>query len=799
MTSYSTTDMPKRWSYLFLLILLSFTAAYAQSVDPKQMSPQQLLKYYQMAKDSGMSDQEIEQAALARGFSLEDLMMMRKLLPAGSTQSASQSGSTTGRDTLGTVRRTVGRAATLPAQSSDLRSMLLAGESLSSLGAQEIFPKKNLKIFGASFFTNSAMSFEPDLRLATPTNYILGPEDELIVDIYGNSVENFRLKVNPEGTVRMLNLAPVHVNGLTVEQATERIISRLRTAYSGLNRSGTYATITLGNVRTIKVMVTGEVEQPGTYSVSSLATALNALYLSGGPTETGSYRKIEVIRNNNVIRKIDLYNFLVKADLRENISLRDQDIIMVYPYESRVEVKGAVKRPGLFETRSGETFQELLRYTGGFTTDAYSASVPLRRSTGREFKVNAVNEEKFSTFEVQNGDLFEVGKILDRYENRIIIAGAVMRPGAYALEEGCLTARQLIEKAEGLREDAFMNRALIHRRKQNYEPEVIAVNVRDLLLGKIQDIPLRKEDSLYIKSNRDLREEYKVTISGAVNKGGTYDYAEHLSVADLILMSGGFSEGAVPYRIEIARRVKEDTLGLDPFQNTRIFSIDVSSGLSPLGSESNFELQPFDIVFIRTSPRYESQKTVYVQGEVLYPGQYAILNNMERVTDLLRRAGGLKPGSYLEGGYLVRNKELVGLDMKSIIENPSLPANLLLQQGDSLTIPKQEETVRIQGQVLNPSIVNFNRGNKLRTYIAKAGGFTDKARIRKTYVKYPNGIVDQTRRYFVFNKYPRIEPGSLIIVPPKDESDRRQTSAGERAAIISVLGTLAITLVNILR
>ncbi|HEV7349034.1 SLBB domain-containing protein [Telluribacter sp.] len=764
---------------LFLSFFLAGTTiSFAQKINPTQVSGPQLLQYYQQAKASGLTDMEIEQAALARGYTLDDITKMRQALQQA--QSSSSQGSGLRRDTVGVVRE----------------------QTSSSSDRIEIAPSSpsaaKSRIFGASFFSNSSLTFEPNLRLATPSNYILGPDDELIVDIYGNAVDNFRLKVSPEGSVKMLNLPPVYVNGLTIEQATERIVGRLRSAYAGLNRSGTFATITLGNVRSIKVMVTGEVERPGTYTISSLATAFNALYLSGGPTENGSFRQIEVIRNNNAIRKIDLYNFLTKADLGDNISLRDQDIILVHPYQVRVEVTGEVKRPGLFETRPGETFQDLMRYMGGFTTDAYSTSVRLRRSTGKEFRVNALGEQEFSTFEPKNSDRYTIGKILNRYENRVQIGGAVLRPGEYALEEGTTTVKQLIQKAEGLREDAFLHRALIQRKQDNYEPQLLSFALGDLVQGKIPDILLKKEDSVFIKSITDLREDYKVTISGAVNKGGTFAYADSMSVSDLIFLAGGFSEGAIPYRIELARRVKNDTLGLAGLQSVRILTFDVDPSLQKLPGHQVVTMQPYDVVFVRRSPRYEAQKTVYMNGEVMYPGTYAIVDKNERISDLIKRAGGLKPEAYLSGAQFIRNKQLVGVDLKSIFENPNQTANLLLEAGDSLSIPKITETVRIVGQVLNPSVINYDTKFSFKDYIAQAGGYTDKARKSKIFVSYPNGRVDRSRSFFFITSRPRIVPGSVITIPAKEEKEGRETSPAEKAAIISVLGTLILTITRFL-
>ena len=760
------------------LILLLSTLTYSQKIDPNSVSNDQLLKYYQQAKSMGMTDMQIEKTAMEKGYTVDDITRLKQRVfeTAGNGINSQNK-----RDTLGTQR-------------------VSANESIDSSGLSQFKqPSKSSLIFGASFFSNNVMTFEPNLRLATPKNYILGPDDVLIVDIYGNAVDNFTLKVSPEGTVKMLNLSPVYVNGQTIEQASERIINKLRTAYSSLNRAGTFANVTLGAVRSIKVMVTGEVQRPGSYTVSSLASAFNALYQSGGPTQNGTYRKIQVRRNNVVIRTIDLYDFLLNADLKDNIALRDQDIILIPPYENRVELIGEVKRPGLFEAKEGENLADLLRFAGGFLPEAYSASVNLRRSTGTEYKISAVSKVDFSKLHLENGDKYTVGSILKRFENRVLIEGAVLRPGEYAIETNSATVGELIKKAEGLREDAFLGRAVILRKKDNLEPELIAFNLGDLINGKTADIPLKKEDQVQINSLSDLKGEFQVTISGSVNKSGTFAYSEHMTVEDLILLSGGLSEGAVPYRIEIARRVKEDTTGLASFQNVRIFSYSLDKSIAVDKGTVPFELQPFDVVFIRSSPRYETQKTAFINGEVMYPGHYPIISNYERISELISKAGGLKPNSYIQGAQLIRDGKPVGLDLKSILTTPNQSANILIQLGDTLTIPKKLETINIGGEVLNPSIVNFNKKNSFRDYIAKAGGFTEKAKKSKSYVIYPNGIIDRTRKFLFFNIYPRVAPGSSITVPVKAEQQVERMSSGEKIALFSLITTLTLSVINILR
>jgi protein involved in polysaccharide export with SLBB domain len=761
-----------------VLIFGSFTSI-SQQVDPKSVSNDQLLQYYQQAKASGLSDMQIEQAAMAKGYTLSDLSQLRQRLTQAQNP-ASTSGSK--RDTVEVTRQQE------PVPASPITKPTTS-----------VQPEKPT-IFGSKFFNDAFITFEPNLRLATPKDYILGPDDELLVDIYGNAVDNLRLKVSPDGTVKMINLAPLYINGLTIEQASERIISRLRQAYSGLNLPGssTKATITLSGVRSIKVMITGSVNRPGTYTVSSLATAFNALYLSGGPNEIGSFRKIEVIRNNNVIRKIDIYSFLVNADLKDNVSLRDQDIILIYPYETRVTLNGEMKYTGRFELKPGETFKDLLYYAGGFTEEAYTASINYQRNTGKELRVGAINPEDFGTFNPKSGDVFTVGKTLDRFENRVEIQGAVYRPGNYALDESVKTIKNLILKAEGLRGNAFLNRALISREQENLEPLLISFDLGKLMRGEIADIPLKRQDEITIKTVQEMRESYTVTISGAVQNPGSFAYRDSMSVSDLIYMAGGYTEAAIPYRVEVARRVKEDTLGLPSSQNVVIYTFDVDKSLKKLDENRIFRLKPFDIIFVRTSPRYEAQRTVTIQGEVLYPGTYSIVDKNDRISDLIQRAGGLKPEAYLATARFTRNDQLIGIDLEKIIEKSEILGNLHLLGGDVIQIPRITELVSISGQILNPSIVNYDPSFRFKDYISEAGGFTDKARRRRIYVTYANGRVDRTRKVFGFDVHPKIERGATITVPAKEVKENRpETSPAERAAIISVLGTLIITMIRL--
>ncbi|MDQ6481880.1 SLBB domain-containing protein [Dyadobacter sp. LHD-138] len=764
---------------LFSIVLIPLKIL-AQNVDPNTISSEQAVEFYKKAKASGLSDMDIEQAALQKGYTLDQISAMRNRLQQAQTSSPTQPN----RSTTDESRRKIADSTYVKTKPV---SILPKGDSVK-------------QIFGSSFFANAAMSFEPNLRIATPRNYILGPDDELVVDIYGNSVDNFKLKVSPEGTVKMLNLAPVQVSGLTIEQASERIINRLRTAYSTLNRpgGGTYSTITLGDVRSIQVMITGEVTRPGSYTLSSLATAFNALYQSGGPNSNGSYRNIEIIRNGKMIRTVDLYGFLVDANLKDNIALQDQDIILIRPYEKRIELSGEIKHPGLFEIKQGETFKDAIRYAGGYTPNAYSASIQFRRNTGKELKVGSIQESEISTLIPENGDNYKIGKILDRIENRVVIDGGVYRDGEYPIDEHTNTVKKLIKKAEGLREDAFLNRAVIERLDETLRPQIIAFDLGKLMRGEIDDIPLKREDRLVLKTIDELKEGYLITVSGSVINPGTIDYHNGLTVADAIFKSGGYTEGGIPYRIEISRRIKNDTTGIPSSQNVRIFSLDVDENLKLNGEDQKFKLAPFDIIYVRKSPRYEVQKAVTILGEVMYPGTYTILTNFERITDLIPKAGGMKAEAYLKGTRFYRNKELVAVDLKAILEKPSLSSNLLLQNGDSLRIPTKSETVRITGGVQNPSTVNFDPNFSFRDYISQAGGYGENAWKSRIYVSYPNGRTFRSKKFLVFTSRPKIEPGSVITIPVEEKKADRQTSPGERIAIISLITTVTISLISIL-
>ena len=765
-----------------------------------QLNDEQVQAFYDRAQASGLSEAQIEQAAMSQGYTLTDIAKMRQRI----ARIRSQTSRPSGRSFADTSN---GR--TLPNGLSRRYA-----DSLPYTNRPDT--SRRLRVFGASLFENANLSFEPNLRIATPRNYVVGPDDEINIDVSGASSESFKLRVSPEGTVKVPNIQPIFVSGLTIEQAEQRIIARLRKGgYQGLGvpGSGTSANVALTNIRSIRVTLVGEVVRPGTYTISSLGSAFNALYLAGGPNpETGSFRKISVIRRNRVVRTIDLYDFILRADQRDNIQLQDQDVIRVADYDTRVEMTGQVRRPAIFEVLPGETLKNLLSFAGGFGDDAYRASLTLRRNTNRERRIVTISEEQIAPFVPQRGDKYFVGKILERYENRVQVAGAVMRPGDYALEPGLETVRQLVSRAEGLSKDAFTNRATIIRERPDQDRENLSFDLGKVMRGEIADIPLLRQDSLTILSIRDLRESYYITIEGAVNRPDTVEFVSNMSVADLIALAGGFQEGATPNRIEVARRIRQDSVGvrtttLEMYQfaldrNLQITPLEVAptSGVSP--TMATFRLQPFDIVYVRTSPNYEAQRQVYIAGEILHPGNYAIYNRQERITDVIQRAGGLKPGAYMAGAQYKRAGQIIGNDLGNVLNNSSAEENLLLSDGDTLFIPRRSEIVEIQGAVLNPSSVSYKMGYTFDDYISEAGGYTDNARSKKAYVVYPNGRKDRSRSFFqrrlvTDSGRPRVQPGSVVIVPFKP-FDRNSLTPVERLGILSLLTTFAATAASII-
>jgi polysaccharide biosynthesis/export protein len=760
----------------FLLCSVQFRASAQSNVG--QVSSSQAIDYYNQAKAKGMSDMQIEQAALAQGMTLSDISAMRQKIEGGGR--ASKTNANTNLDSTVAPRKQAGK---------------LSKRDWSDTTKQT----KGLKVFGLDLFNSDNLTFEPNFKIATPKNYQLGPDDEIIVEIYGNAAGNYRLKVSADGFVKIPDIAPIFVSGLSFEDAKEKIVGRLRQMYSGLNAGGgTNASMYISSIRSIKVSVIGEVVKPGTYTISSLASAFNALYLCGGPTQVGSFRDIQVIRNNKIVRTIDLYDFLLKADQAQNILLHDQDIIYVPFYTTQVTLKGEVKREAIYELRANETFKNVLEFAGGFSSKSYKAAITVKQNTDKDQRIVNVKQEEFETYRPQSGDEIVVGKILDRFQNRIQVTGAVSRPGEYALDANLKTVKQLIEKAEGLREDAFTNRAILHREKANRDIEIVPLDLAKILTGEAEDIALRKQDSLVVKSIKELRENRFVSILGEVNKTQDFPFEENMTVSDLVTMAGGFTEGAIGSRIEIARRILNDNDNKVPEnQNVEIIAFKIDKNLTLNANDALFSLRPYDIVYIRKSPRFEVQKSAIIAGEVNYPGTYSIVGQNEKISNLVARSGGIKPTGYLEGAYLSRKGERVALDMVKAVQNENASSNIQLENGDSLVIPERQQTVRIKGAILNPSIINFDNSYTYKDYLSQAGGYAEKAIKKKTFVTYANGYTESTKYFLFFKKYPKILPGSTITVPGSPKEDKKSDLTGP--VLLSFVGTLVTAMALLFR
>ena len=704
------------------------------------------------------------------------------------------------------------------------------------------------KIFGTALFSDPAASnpFQPNMSMATPRNYIVGPGDQLNIRLYGFSESDFSQTVSQEGYVyfaQATGIGPVLVSGLTVEQAKARMVSRLSSKFVGLRRStygpqNTFLEVSLSGIRSIRVTVTGDAIRPGTYTLSSLSTVMNAIYQAGGPNELGSFRKVQLIRNNRVVATLDLYDYLLNGTQSNDFRLQDNDNIRFTTFIQRVEIIGTVKRNNIFEMLKGETLDRLLFYAGDFASNAYKGRVKVTRLTDRERKVVDVTAPEYKTFVMLDGDVVGVEQLLDRFENQLTIEGAVFRPGQYSLDQN-KTLKQLIASAEGLKGDAFTGRISIVRTREDLAIENITVNLENILAGSLPDITLQREDQIIIPSRFDLAEAASVSVQGEVNipKEGI-PFMANMTLNDALLRSGGLKESAAASQVEVVRRKKDVDPTSASAQVAQIIRFSVNRDLSINADENKFVLEPFDQIIVRRSPNYLVQTYANIEGEVILPGSYAIRSKDQKVSDLIGLAGGLTPQAYVPGATLVRRvtlspdeiarqqqsiqelandatrssvevetisvdkPEAIGINLKRILENPASPENIQLQAGDILRIPKLLETVRIQGEVLLPTTVKFRTGQTFQDYISQSGGFTSKSQRKRSFVVYANGSVDRTRRFMFFNIYPRVEPGSEVVIPRQTSTPLTpQQILGQATAITSsiltlILGVLAFRSIN---
>jgi protein involved in polysaccharide export with SLBB domain len=692
-----------------------------------------------------------------------------------------------------------------------------------SFKAETAASAKAKKIFGFNLFNSENLTFEPSINIPAPQNYVMGIGDELVINVWGASQNVYNLRVDQNGTVNIPDIGPVNLMGLSFEEGRNLLKRRLMAIYNGMSGANpnTWAEVSLSNLRSIKVNVVGDVLIPGTYTLPATASVFNALYLSGGPGENGSFRNVQVIRDNKVIQILDVYDFLISGNTTGNIVLREQDIIFIPTYTKRIETTGNFKRSAIFELKENETMADLIRYAGGFNDEAFTSMVTVERITATQRRVSDVPSSLFDSFLLQNGDKVNAGEILDRFDNRVTIQGAVFRPGTYELTPG-LTLSGLIDKADGVRENVFNNRGLLVRLQDDLTPMNISFSVSDILRG-IDDISLQREDAVVIMHLDSLREERYIRIMGQVQEPGSFPYYDNLTLQDLILMSKGFTEAASESFIEVSRRNSYAKASELTQEMVTLYRFDINRDLTLEKHEGSFILQPFDYVYVRRAPSYFAQRSVTITGEVMYPGDYSIGSKNERVSDLLKRAGGLTPDAYIKGAMMIRTprnlEQIMGvlgnlvedslmqsarskfevdkleLRLAEILKNPSSPYNYVLKEGDQIIIPEVTEEIRVAGEILNPIALAYQSGRNARFYINRAGGFSSTAQKGKVYVINSDGTTRVTRN-FIFRNYPDVEQGAQIVVPQKPI---KEPNTALWLGIASTMSSLTIAMATLLR
>ena len=721
---------------------------------------------------------------------------------------------------------------------------LSEGKEMPSLDAQREAnrPVGDLSgtVFGREIFSNKNLSFEPNLNVPTPKGYVLSAGDELLINVWGDSELNLKLKVSPEGTILIPNLGPVSVSGLTIETAENRIrqeLGRIMSTLSGdTDGANTFVSVSLSQIRSIKVNIVGEVVAPGTYTLPSFATLFNALYAAGGVNEIGSLRGIKVYRNSKEVAKLDVYDYLLNGKYNTNIRLEENDMVIVSPYDQLAVVRGKVKRNRIFELKKGETLSQLLNMAGGFTGDAYRKDVRIKRKAGSRYQIATVTEDKYPTFAMMDGDSLLVDSVIPFYENRLTVTGAVWRPGEYELNGAVHTVRQLVDQAAGLKGDEFAGRAQITRLNPDFTTTVIAVDIRGILNGTAPDMELKPEDQLSIPSLFDLREPYTIKVSGAVNYIDTVlPYRNNLTIEDAIMMAGGLKESAATVNVEVARRIKDTKTYENTNRTAEVFNFALNDNLGLISTDGKksdrvFTLEPFDEVYVRFSPGYQEQQVVKIGGEITFSGDYVLAEKNSRLSDIIAKAGGITPDAYVKGASLKRqltedemrrletllqlssNKQSrdsvalslenikdysVGIDLEKALANPGSAHDVVLRDGDALYIPQLQSTVKINGAVTYPNSVTYTNGMSVGDCLSQAGGYNDIAR-KYPIVIYMNGKVATTKKSFIFFKrYPKVEPGCEIVVPTKTQRDRK-TSLAEVLSIASSTTSMAAMVTSII-
>ena len=793
-----------------MLTLFTATVNFAQS-----MSDEDVMEYVKTGVKQGKTQKQLYQELLIKGVTKEQLLRIKEKYE----QQQSEAKTIKGNADVDTQRLN-------PEKRDDVASA-------QDDNKQQAAPEGGIQVFGRDIFRNSDLTFEPSMNIATPTDYRLGPGDQVVIEVWGASEANITQKVTPDGYISIPDIGPVAVNGLTVQAASERIRGKLSKIYSGMKTANvdlsTNVKVSLGQIRTIQVNIMGEVARPGTYALSSFSTVFHALYKAGGISELGSLRNIKVVRGGRTVATVDVYDYIINGRSHSDIRLQEGDVILASPYDALVLIQGKIKRPMYYEMKSSESVLTLINYAGGFTNDAYSSAVTVERNNNKEKTICTVDDMNYGVFKVKDGDIVSIGAILDRYDNRVEIKGAVYRPGFYAMGKDISTVRDLIQKADGLLDDAFTNRAVLHRENPDKTLEVISVNTKGILNGTEPDILLQKNDILFIPSIYDLEAKGTLEIVGEVFSPGVFPYAANTKLEDLIIMAGGLTEAASTVRVDVTRRLNDTKSTKKTKDISKTFSFSVKDGFVVEG-EPGFILEPYDQVFVRRSPGYSQKINVTINGEVEFEGNYALNVRNERLSDVIKQAGGLTEFAYLEGARLERQltyeeylqaKELmamitsnnkvegndsivvpevtrtypVGIDLVEIMKNPHSEIDPVLQDGDVVIIPQLMTTVSVSGSVRKPNTVVYNPTMKLKDYISEAGGYAERARKSGTFILYPNGHIKELGKSASAKE---IIGGSKIIVPQKAKSQWNigttlstiTTSVSMLAVIASLINTL---------
>lgn len=795
-------------AFLFILMLGFSFPLLAQS-----MSDSQVLEYVKDGIKQGKEQKQLASELARKGVTKEQAMRVKQLYERQNNVNTSNA---TGTD--------VNESRLREETKENTSDMLEDHPSTQDLA-------RGNQVFGRNIFNTRNLTFEPSVNIATPLNYRLGPGDEVIIDIWGASQNTIRQQISPDGTINIQKIGPVNLNGLTIAEANDYLKKTLNKIYNGLNNASDPTSdirLTLGSIRTIQINVMGEVVQPGTYSLSSFATVFHALYRAGGVSDIGSLRNVQLVRNGKNIATIDVYQFILKGNIQDDIRLQEGDVVIVPAYEVLVKIDGKVKRSMRFEMKKDESLSTLLGYAGGFEADAYTRSLRVVRQNGQEYEVNTVKDLDYSVYKMRNGDVVTAEAILNRFINKLEIRGAVYRPGIYELNGKLNTIRELVNESQGLTGDAFLNRAVLYRQREDLTSEVIPVDIKAIMDGTSPNIILMKNDILYIPSIHDLEDKGDVVIHGEVAKPDSYPYADNMTLEDLIIQAGGLREAASVVRVDVSRRIKNPHSTVDSDTIGQIYTFSLKEGFVVDG-KPGFVLQPYDEVYVRRSPGYQAQQNVVIEGEILFGGSYAMTSREERLSDLINKAGGATNYAYLRGAKLTRvantsekkrmgdvirlmsrqlgeammdslgirveNTFTVGIDLEKALAKPGSTADLVLREGDMVSIPKNNNTITINGAVMVPNTVSYMEGKSVNYYLDQAGGYSENAKKSKKFIVYMNGQVTKVKG----SGKKQIEPGCEIIVPSKAKKKANIGNILGFATTFSTLGVMVASIANLIK